>query len=248
MTVEWVTPPSIIAAIGPFDLDPCAAIAQPWPTAARSFTRLDNGLTKRWGGRVFLNPPYRNGIIGSWLARMAEHDRGTALIFARTDTAAFHRHVLERAAGVLFMEGRVDFHVGEAFTHPKTGKRYEIGDLAEGNAGAPTVLCAYGFDDLDVLAACAIAGRLVPLRFPRAVLGFAIGDHVGDANDMITWRAVIAEFFAGREGPVELDDLYRHFAGHQKAAANPNYAAKIRQQLQRGPYRRVDRGLWETAP
>lgn len=30
-TVEWLTPPEIIAALGPFDLDPCAPIEQPYP-------------------------------------------------------------------------------------------------------------------------------------------------------------------------------------------------------------------------
>ena len=30
----WITPPWILRALGPFDLDPCAADQQPWPTAA----------------------------------------------------------------------------------------------------------------------------------------------------------------------------------------------------------------------
>lgn len=39
-------------------------------------------------------------------------------------------------------------------------------------------------------------------------------------------------------------ELYRHFAAHPKASTNPNFDAKLRQQLQRGPYRRVGRGEW----
>lgn len=243
-TVEWVTPPSIIAALGPFDLDPCAAVEQPWPTAARAFTRLDNGLLQSWDGRVWLNPPYANGVIEKWLARLAEHDRGTALIFARTDTEAFHRQVFARASALLFMAGRVTFHIGESFTHPKTGRRYAVGDTADGNAGAPTVLCAYGADDADVLAACSIAGQFVPLRIPRSVVVslFSASDAGGKID--ITWREALAEFFGDRREPVRLDDLYRHFAGHRKAAANPNFDAKLRQQLQRGPYRRVGPALW----
>ena len=35
-TVEWLTPPSIIAALGPFDLDPCAPARQPYPPGRKS--------------------------------------------------------------------------------------------------------------------------------------------------------------------------------------------------------------------
>lgn len=232
-TVEWLTPPEIIAALGPFDLDPCAPIKQPYPTAARTFTRIDNGLIQKWKGRIWLNPPYTNGEIALWLARMAEHDCGTALIFARTDTEAFSRHVWDAATALLFMAGRVNFHLPD-------------GSRADGNAGAPTVLCAYGVADADVLAACQIAGRFIPLRFPRSVLmSFFASSAEGEKID--TWRELIAAFFAGRDGPVELDELYRHFARHRKAAGNRNVDAKVRQQLQRGPYRRVAPGLWEAA-
>lgn len=225
-TVEWLTPPEIIAALGPFDLDPCTPIEQPYPTAARRFTAADNGLIQQWSGRVWLNPPYSTDVIRKWLARMAEHDHGTALIFARTETEAFFRYVWERASGLLFMRGRLNFHLPN-------------GMRARGNAGAPTVLCAYGAEDTDVLAACTIAGQFVPLRFPRSVLGALVSPHD------VTWREAIAKFFEGREGPVELRELYAAFADHPKAVANKNVDAKLRQQLQRGPYRRVASSLWE---
>lgn len=246
-TVEWLTPPTVIAALGPFSLDPCAPPHQPYPTAERVFTRRENGLIQRWHGRVWLNPPYSNGEIEKWLARMAEHDHGTALIFARTETDAFFRHVWERATALLFMRGRINFHVGRPYVDEATGRRFELGDRAPGNAGAPTVLCAYGMDDADVLAACKIDGRFVPLRIPRSVVVslFTASDEGGE-RDAATWRAVVAEFFDGRSGPVALDELYRHFSGHRKAANNRNFDAKLRQQLQRGPYRRVGPGLWEA--
>lgn len=222
-TVEWLTPPRIIAALGPFDLDPCAPIIQPYPTAARTFTRRENGLLQRWDGRIWLNPPYSDSVIAKWLGRMAEHDHGTALIFARTETEAFCRHVWDRAVALLFMEGRINFHLPD-------------GSEAPGNAGAPTVLCAYGADDADVLAGCSIAGRFVPLRIPRSV--------IVKMFQKSTWRADLEEFFEGRDGPIGLDDLYRAFAGTERARRNPNFKAKIRQQLQLGPYERVERGVW----
>lgn len=230
-TVEWLTPPEIIAALGPFDLDPCAPLEQPYPTARRTITRRDNGLIASWekGERVWLNPPYTNNEIALWLARMAEHDHGTALIFARTETDAFFRHVWERCSALLFMRGRLNFHLPD-------------GTRARGNAGAPTVLCAYGASDADVLASCEIDGAFVPLRFPRSVL-FSLTERESSGS----WSEEIAAFFEGRDGPVELAELYRHFAAHPKAARNRNVDAKVRQQLQRGPYRRVSPGLWEAA-
>jgi hypothetical protein len=115
-THEWLTPPGIIQALGgheSFDLDPCTPIEQPYPTARRRFTILDNGLTREWGdGRAFLNPPYSQTEIPKWLARMAQHNHGTALIFARTETRPFFRFVWDAATALLFIAGRINFHVG----------------------------------------------------------------------------------------------------------------------------------------
>lgn len=243
-TVEWLTPPDFLEKVGGwrwYGLDPCAPAVQPWPTARRVFTKRDNGLIQPWGtDQVWLNPPYAHGELGRWLARLAEHGRGMALIFARTDTAAFNRHVRERATAVLFMEGRMTFRVGEPFTDPRTGKRYELGDEAPGNAGAPTVLCAYGMPAADVLAAAPIPGLFAPLNIPRSVIAsFLAGDQ--------TWAEVVAEFARDRDGPFPLADLYRFVRAHPKASGNRNPDAKARQILQREGYRRVDRGLWEGA-
>ena len=106
------------------------------------------------------------------------------------------------------------------------------------------MLCAYGVDDADVLAACRIAGQFVPLRLPRSVVVQMFERPAADA----TWAAVIKAFFDRHgDGPAALDELYRYVREHPKAAGNRNPEAKARQQLQRGPYRRVDRGLWAPA-
>jgi hypothetical protein len=55
----WLTPPHIIDALGPFDLDPCCPPQMPWRTAARMICRPFDGLAVDWTGqRVWLNPPY----------------------------------------------------------------------------------------------------------------------------------------------------------------------------------------------
>lgn len=230
-TDEWLTPPWILDALGgagSFDLDPCAPLEQPWPTARRTYTLLDNGLLLPWDGRVWLNPPYHRRTIGRWLGRMAAHGRGTALIFARTDTDAFHRFVWQACTALLFLAGRLDFHRPDG-SIPRT---------RASNSGAPAVLVAYGVVDADVLAATTIAGQFVPLRIARSVIAAALAP---------TWREAIQAWFASRPGPIALADLYRAFAHHPKARGNRHVAAKIRQTLQKGPFERVGNGLWAAA-
>lgn len=223
-TVEWLTPPEVLAALGEFDLDPCAPIEQPWPTAARRHTILDDGLAQPWSGRVWLNPPYENGEIERWLGRMVEHGRGTALIFARTETEAFHRGVWAAASAVLFMRGRVHFHVGEAFSVVRTRQTFEAGARAKGNAGAPTVLVAYGADDADVLAECGIDGQFVPLMIGRSIL---------IAMRVETWREIVEAALVGHDGPVRVADVWRAVSSHPRARRSRHAREKVRQTLQR---------------
>lgn len=227
-SVVWLTPPAVLHQLGgwqSFDLDPCAAPdPRPWPTAQRMNALADaNGLAIEWHGRVWLNPPYTSDEIGRWLARLADHGRGTALIFARTETAAFHRHVWERAHGLLFLEGRLNFHDAKGRRSAK-------------NAGAPSVLCAYGADDLDRLAASDLAGALVPLRFSRLIAVAGLDR---------SWGQHVLDWLLQQPGPVSVSDAYRHFARHPKAATNRNLRAKLRQQLGQVACR-VDRGLFRA--
>ncbi len=146
---EWLTPPYILEALGPFDLDPCAPTDRPWDMAKEHYTIEDNGLNQPWHGRVWCNPPY-GAKAAAWLNRLAEHGRGTALIFARTETAMFFEHVWNKAAALLFLEGRLHFH-------------HANGTKARANAGGPSVLVAYGRGDADKLARSGIAGKYVAL-------------------------------------------------------------------------------------
>lgn len=156
-THVWLTPPFILKALGEFDLDPCAAPEpRPWATAKTHWTHADNSLDRAWAGRVWLNPPYGpKASIAPWLRRMAEHGRGTALIFARTETVIFFETVWERAAALLFLRGRLCFYRKDG-TLPRA-------DTGGGNAGAPSVLVAYGKDDAARLRECGISGQFVAL-------------------------------------------------------------------------------------
>lgn len=150
---EWLTPPDVLRALGPFDMDPCSPITRPWDTAAEHFTVLDDGLSKPWQGRVWCNPPY--GVEAArWLERLAAHGNGIALIFARTETSAWVEHVWGKADAILFIAGRLHFH-------------HVDGTRAPANSGAPSALVAYGRSNAGCLASCGIPGAFVRLRTPE---------------------------------------------------------------------------------
>jgi len=129
-TNDWLTPPELLQVLGGFDLDPCAAPPpRPWDTADAHYSLEDNGLVLPWYGRVWMNPPYGR-CVGEWLVRMAEHNNGLALVFARTETAAFHRYVWKAASALFFFQGRLRFCRPDGTQGVWTG-------------GAPSVLVAY---------------------------------------------------------------------------------------------------------
>lgn len=149
---EWLTPPEIIKALGAFDLDPCAPADErrPWDMATTHYSAEQNGLSLPWHGRVWCNPPY--GLEAArWLEKLAAHGNGIALIFARTETAMFFDHVWEKADALLFIRGRLHFH-------------HVDGRRAAANSGAPSVLVAYGQNNVQALRESGIAGIVVDLE------------------------------------------------------------------------------------
>lgn len=147
-STTWLTPPHIIAALGEFDLDPCGAPG--WVTARRHIILPDDGLAAEWVGRVWLNPPY-SSEAWVWLDKLAAHGKGTALVFARTETAGFVDQVWRKATPLLFLHGRLHFHHAD-------------GTRARANSGAPSVLVAYGERDARALVDSGLPGTFVRLR------------------------------------------------------------------------------------
>lgn len=156
-TDNWLTPPEIISALGPFDLDPCSPDPRPWPTADCHFTKEMNGLSLPWHGSVWVNPPY-GPETGLWLERLARHGKGFALIFARTETEMFHRWVWQEADGILFFEGRLHFYRPD-------------GTRATDNAGGPSCLASYGQQATQRLKESKLQGKVIRLdrEAPRGV-------------------------------------------------------------------------------
>ena len=168
-TDVWLTPPELVQALGVFDLDPCACGFIPkWKQLARAWMGLDFGvdsLTKRWRGRVWLNPPY--SIWPAFMEKLKQHGNGIALIFARTETKGFDEHIWKGADAVFFLKRRIKFKLPDG-SNPKNG------------ATQPSVLIAYGHNNVDAIQAAwdrgDIEGYLVRLTSSDVERRFWIPD------------------------------------------------------------------------
>jgi len=150
ITHDWITPKFLLDALDApeaFDLDPCQSPTQPWLCARHGIVQPVDGLREQWGGCVWMNPPY-SVHASEWMAKLARHGNGIALIFARTETEMFFEHVWGKASAILFLEGRLHFH-------------YPDGRRADSNAGGPSCLIAYGKNAACMLASSGLPGALV---------------------------------------------------------------------------------------
>ena len=147
--VEWLTPPELVKQLGEFDLDPCCPIDAPFYHAKSHYTIIDDGLSKVWKGRVYLNPPYGRGME-FWLEKLKYHGNGIALIFARTETKCFFEHIWHDADAILFVKGRIKF--------------YHVSGVQGGTPGAPSVFIAYGKENAITLQNSGIEGRFLSLK------------------------------------------------------------------------------------
>lgn len=143
---EWLTDPKIIKALGEFDLDPCSPINRPWPTAKVHHYINTPIWERKWHGRVWLNPPYGQET-GHWLEKLKYWGNGIALIFARTETDLFFKHIWDDADAIFFLKGRLYFY-------------HVDGTRAKYTGGAPSVLIAYGKNNVRALEKAQKSGTI----------------------------------------------------------------------------------------
>ena len=140
---EWYTPPDIIEAarevMGGIDLDPASCeLAQSNVKAKRFYTVDDDGLSKKWTGRVWLNPPYSKDLIGPFALKVVKESarlqQAVVLVNNATDTAWFH-DLASVASAVCFLRGRVRFldRTGKPANTPVQGQAVlYVGSNVEG--------------------------------------------------------------------------------------------------------------------
>ena len=149
-TDEWYTPIELINSLGVFDLDPCAPIKPLWQTAKTMYNKEDDGLSKEWFGRVWLNPPYSRPLIEEFVQKMADHGNGIALLFNRCDSKMFQDVIFQKATAMKFLRNRIRFY-------RQDGTR---GD----SPGCGSILIAFGEYNAKILANSDIEGKFVVLN------------------------------------------------------------------------------------
>ena len=153
-TDEWYTPKGLINSIlsggGKFDLDPCAPVNRLWDTALKHYTKEDDGLSKDWEGRVWLNPPYSRPLIEQFVHKMVQHNNGIMLLFNRCDSKMFQEEIFPHAKAMIFLRKRI---------------RFFRPDGTQGNSpGCGSVLIAFGADNAELLKKCGLEGKYVELN------------------------------------------------------------------------------------
>lgn len=150
MNDEWYTPKEIIDDLGMFDLDPCAPVEPLFPTAKVMYNKLDDGLSKEWFGRVWLNPPYSRPLIELFVNKLSEHGNGIALLFNKCDNKMFHEVIFKNAEAMIFMRNRI---------------RFLKPDGMRGNApNHGSVLVAFGEENTKILEQSRLEGKFIKLK------------------------------------------------------------------------------------
>ena len=131
---EWYTPPDFIErarrTMGGIDLDPASCDeAQKLVKAKRFYTMADDGLTKKWKGRVWMNPPYSKDTCPKFTAKLLEHaaagdiSQACVLVNNATETA-WMQPLLWSCAAACFISGRIKFldKTGQPANSPLQGQ------------------------------------------------------------------------------------------------------------------------------
>lgn len=147
---EWYTPKEIIELLGGFDLDPCAPMNPLWATAKEMYNKQDDGLSKEWFGRVWLNPPYSRPLIEKFVSKMADHNNGIALLFNRCDNKMFHEIIFKKAIAMKFLRHRIRF--------------YRPDGTQGSSPGCGSVLIAFGEENAEILQNCKLEGKYIRLN------------------------------------------------------------------------------------
>jgi hypothetical protein len=116
---EWATPVLFVEmsrkVMGRIDLDPASDADFNKQIKATNFFDIEHdGLKQEWIGRVFLNPPYSNGLIGKFAAKLIEEwnsgrmTEAVMVVHNCTETRWF-QSVMRAATATCFPSKRIRF-------------------------------------------------------------------------------------------------------------------------------------------
>lgn len=113
---EWATPKSFYRplreAVNGFDLDPASG-AEDEPIATEQYTKEDDGLSQKWFGTVFVNPPFsdKDKWIDKAINEVNKSRAETIVMLLPVDTSTkwFHKISEEATVFCFIGPGRMDF-------------------------------------------------------------------------------------------------------------------------------------------
>lgn len=151
---EWYTPIEYIEsarqAMGSIDFDPASSdFAQKRIKAGKFCTATNSGLACKWGGNVWLNPPYAQPLIQNFIEKAVSEwlagriNQMIILTHNYTDTAWFHMAEAE-ALFICFTRGRVKFEKDDGtIASPTQGSAFFYYGNDEGKF--KNIFSQYGF-------------------------------------------------------------------------------------------------------
>lgn len=116
---EWYTPRSYaeaaIEVMGSIDVDPASTeIANRIIKATEYYTAEEDGRLQKWGGNVWMNPPYSQPLVAEFASLLAdkylsgEVSQACVLVNNATETN-WYQSLLTLSTAVCFIKGRVKF-------------------------------------------------------------------------------------------------------------------------------------------
>ena len=131
---EWYTPAEYVEmareVMGGIDLDPAScAQANEVVGAATFYTKEDDGLSKDWAGRLWLNPPYSRDLMPAFVEKLRESfidgDVQQAILVSHnnTDTGWFHA-LAGVASAICFPKKRIRFYRDAEVAAPTNGQAF----------------------------------------------------------------------------------------------------------------------------
>lgn len=121
---EWYTPESIISLVynvmGNIDIDVASSdIANQTVKAKKYFTKESDGLSQKWYGNIFMNPPYSVKLIQQFAEKLVNErkniDQAVVLVNNATETKWF-KSISSIANAVCFPTGRMRFYAPDGKT------------------------------------------------------------------------------------------------------------------------------------
>ena len=116
---EWYTPAEYIElareVLGIIDIDPASCeYANETVKAKKYYSIDDDGLTKTWNGKVWMNPPYSADLVGKFADKFVSEfvvnhiSEGIVLVNNATETSWFNK-LISVASAVSFPKGRIRY-------------------------------------------------------------------------------------------------------------------------------------------